>query len=61
MRFRSEVKAAEQSSDEAQMRRARALARNAHHYEKTRAFGKLVAQIQLGQGTARHALHLHDW
>jgi uncharacterized protein (TIGR00730 family) len=49
-RFRGEeesaalVVAAEAGGDEAQIRRARALARNAHYYEKARAFGKLVAQ-----------------
>jgi uncharacterized protein (TIGR00730 family) len=54
-RFRSEedaaalVKAAEAGGDEAQARRARALARNAHYYEKARAFGKLVAQYSAGK------------
>jgi uncharacterized protein (TIGR00730 family) len=49
-RFRSEeeaaalVTAAEGGGDEAVIRRARALAKNAHYYEKARAFGKLVAQ-----------------
>ncbi|AEG93554.1 TIGR00730 family Rossman fold protein [Ramlibacter tataouinensis] len=49
-RFRSEeeaaalVTAAEAGGDAAVIRRARALARNAHYYEKARAFGKLVAQ-----------------
>jgi uncharacterized protein (TIGR00730 family) len=49
-RFRGEeesaalVVAAEAGGDEAQIRRARALARNAHYYEKARAFGKLVAR-----------------
>ena len=38
------VAAAEAAGDEAQVRRARALARNSHYYEKARAFGKLVAQ-----------------
>ena len=48
-RFRSEeesaelVAAAQASGDEAAIRRAQALARNAHYYEKARAFGKLVA------------------
>jgi uncharacterized protein (TIGR00730 family) len=48
-RFRSEdeasalVQAAEAGGDEAVIRRARALARNSHWYEKARAFGKLVA------------------
>jgi uncharacterized protein (TIGR00730 family) len=54
-RFRSEedaaalVKAAEESGDEAQLRRARALARNSHYYEKARGFGKLVAQYSAGK------------
>jgi hypothetical protein len=54
-RFRSEedsaalVQAAEASGDEAQIRRARALARNAHYYEKSRAFGKLVAEYSSGK------------
>jgi uncharacterized protein (TIGR00730 family) len=49
-RFRSDeqaqalVKAAEAAGDEAQIRRARALARNSHYYEKARAFGGIVAQ-----------------
>ena len=49
-RFRSEeeaaalLTAAETGGDEAVIRRARALARNSHFYEKARAFGKLVAQ-----------------
>ncbi|GAC1539684.1 MAG: TIGR00730 family Rossman fold protein [Ramlibacter sp.] len=49
-RFRSEeeavalVQAAEAGGDEAVIRRARALARNAHWYEKARSFGKVVAQ-----------------
>jgi uncharacterized protein (TIGR00730 family) len=54
-RFRSEdeaavlVKNAEAGGDEALARRARALARNAHYYEKARAFGKLVAQYSAGK------------
>ncbi len=54
-RFRSQeeaaaqVAAAEAGSDEAQIRRARTLARNAHYYEKARAFGKLVAQYSSGK------------
>jgi uncharacterized protein (TIGR00730 family) len=50
-RFRSEEEAAalvataEAGGDEQLIRRARALARNAHYYEKARAFGKLVAQF----------------
>ena len=54
-RFRSEeeaavlVKNAEASGDEALVRRARALARNAHYYEKARAFGKLVAHYSAGK------------
>ena len=38
------VQAAEASGDEAVARRARALARNAHYYEKARAFGRIVAE-----------------
>jgi uncharacterized protein (TIGR00730 family) len=38
------VKAAEAAGDEAVLRRAKALARNAHYYEKARAFGKIVAE-----------------
>ena len=37
------VQAAEAGGDEAVIRRARALARNSHWYEKARAFGKVVA------------------
>jgi hypothetical protein len=54
-RFRSEedtavmVRNAEASGDEALVRRARALARNAQYYEKARAFGKLVAQYSAGK------------
>ncbi len=54
-RFRSEeesaelVVAAEASGDEAHIRRARAVARNAHYYEKARAFGKLVAEYSAGK------------
>jgi uncharacterized protein (TIGR00730 family) len=54
-RFRSEeesgamVAAAEASGDDAAIRRARALARNCHYYEKARAFGKLVAQYSAGK------------
>jgi uncharacterized protein (TIGR00730 family) len=54
-RFRSEeesgamVAAAEAAADEAAIRRARALARNSHYYEKARAFGKLVAQYSAGK------------
>jgi uncharacterized protein (TIGR00730 family) len=54
-RFRSEdeaaelVRSAEQSGDEALVRRARSLARNAHYYEKSREFGKLVAQYSAGK------------
>jgi hypothetical protein len=43
------VKAAEAIGDEAQIRRARALARNAQYYEKARAFGKLVADYSAGK------------
>jgi uncharacterized protein (TIGR00730 family) len=38
------VAQAEAGGDEALIRRARALERNSHYYEKARAFGKLVAQ-----------------
>ena len=54
-RFRSEeeagalVVAADGGGDEAAIRRARALARNSHYYEKARAFGKLVAQYSDGK------------
>jgi uncharacterized protein (TIGR00730 family) len=54
-RFRSEeeaaalVAAAEAGGDEAQVRRARAVARNSHYYEKARAFGKLVASYSAGK------------
>ena len=43
------VEAAEKSGDEAAARRARALARNAHYYEKSRAFGRLVAEYSAGK------------
>ena len=54
-RFRSEeesaelVVAAQTGGDEAHIRRARALARNAHYYEKARAFGKLIAEYSAGK------------
>jgi uncharacterized protein (TIGR00730 family) len=54
-RFRSEeeaaalVAAAEAGGDEGQVRRARAVARNSHYYEKARAFGKLVASYSAGK------------
>jgi hypothetical protein len=54
-RFRSEeeagalVTAAEAGGDQAVIRRARALARNSHYYEKARAFGKLVAHYSAGK------------
>jgi uncharacterized protein (TIGR00730 family) len=57
-RFRSDeeaaalVAAAEQAGDEAQVRRARALARNAHYYEKARTFGQLVARYSAGKDPA---------
>ncbi len=38
------VKAAESAGDEQQLRRARALERNAHYYERARAFGAIVAR-----------------
>ena len=40
---------AEASGDEAVARRARALARNAHYYEKARAFGRMVAEYSAGK------------
>lgn len=43
------VKAAEASGDEAVLKRAQALARNAHYYEKARAFGRLVAEYSAGK------------
>jgi uncharacterized protein (TIGR00730 family) len=43
------VQAAEASGDEAATRRARALARNTHYYEKSRAFGRLVAEYSAGK------------
>jgi len=54
-RFRSEeeakalLQAAEAGGDEAVIRRARALARNARYYEKARAFGRLVAEYSTGK------------
>jgi hypothetical protein len=54
-RYRSEEQSAkilaeaEASGDEALVRRARALARNAHYYEKARAFGALVARHSAGK------------
>ena len=57
-RFRSEeesaalVAAAEASGDESLLRRAMALARNAHYYEKARAFGKMVAHYSAGKEPA---------
>ena len=54
-RFRSEeesaalVATAEAGADEALLRRARALARNAHYYEEARAFGKMVAHYSAGK------------
>jgi len=54
-RFRNEADAAalvaqaEASGDAAQIHRARALARNAHYFEKARAFGKLVAEYSAGK------------
>jgi uncharacterized protein (TIGR00730 family) len=43
------VEAAEAAGDEGQLRRARALARNAHYYEQARAFGALVARHSEGK------------
>jgi uncharacterized protein (TIGR00730 family) len=54
-RFRSEdeaaelVKAAQASGDAEAIRRAQALARNSHYYEKSRQFGKLVAGYSAGK------------
>lgn len=54
-RFRSEeqaaalVTAAEAAGDEAQIRRAKALARNSHYYEKAREFGRIVADYSAGK------------
>jgi uncharacterized protein (TIGR00730 family) len=41
------VEAAEAAGDEAQVRRAKALARNAHYYEKACRFGELVANYSV--------------
>jgi uncharacterized protein (TIGR00730 family) len=43
------VAAAEAAGDEALLRRARALARNAQYYEQARAFGKVVAEYSAGK------------
>jgi len=43
------VQAAEASGDEAVARRARALSRNAHYYEKARAFGRIVSEYSTGK------------
>ncbi|MGE4242578.1 TIGR00730 family Rossman fold protein [Ramlibacter sp.] len=43
------VNAAETAGDEAQIRRARALARNSHYYEKARTFGRIVAEYSDGK------------
>ena len=43
------VKAAQASGDAQMLRRAQALARNAHYYEKARAFGRLVAAYSTGK------------
>jgi uncharacterized protein (TIGR00730 family) len=54
-RFRSQdeadelVRTAQASGDETQVRRAQALARNAHYYEQARAFGRLVAEYSAGK------------
>src|SRR6185369_7494481 len=50
-------KEAEVSGDEAQVRRARALARNSHYYEKSRAFGSIVAEYSAGK-EARDRLYV---
>jgi uncharacterized protein (TIGR00730 family) len=46
------VQSAEAAGDEALVRRARALARNAHYYEKARAFGRLVAEFSAPKAPA---------
>jgi uncharacterized protein (TIGR00730 family) len=43
------VKKAEAAGDEAVLRRARALARNAHYYEQAKAFGRIVAEYSAGK------------
>jgi uncharacterized protein (TIGR00730 family) len=54
-RFRSEEESAtlvaqpRPAATPAAIRRARALARNAHYYEKARAFGRIVAQYSAGK------------
>ena len=54
-RFRSQeeatalLAAAQAGGDEAVIAKARAMERNAHYYEKARAFGKLVAQYSAGK------------
>lgn len=54
-RFRSDdeaaelVASAEASGDAEMIRRAKALARNAHYYEKARAFGRMVAEYSTGK------------
>jgi uncharacterized protein (TIGR00730 family) len=43
------VAAAEDAGDQAQLHRARALARNSHYYEKARQFGEIVARYSAGK------------
>jgi uncharacterized protein (TIGR00730 family) len=43
------VAKAEAAGDEAVIRRARALARNAHYYEQAKAFGRIVAEYSAGK------------
>ena len=43
------VQKAEAAGDEAMAKRTSALARNAHYYEKARAFGRLVAEYSAGK------------
>jgi len=43
------VAKAEAAGDEALVRRARALARNAHYYEQAQAFGRIVAEYSAGK------------
>ena len=43
------LREAEASGDQGRIARARALARNAHYYEKARAFGRIVAEYSAGR------------
>jgi hypothetical protein len=53
------VQAAETSATRPPVRRRARSPRNAHYYEKSRAFGRLVGRVQRRQGAARHAVRLH--